>query len=107
MTPQELAAAIRAHPFSELAPELMGHVVQIMLSEAQPVTPTDTGFLQSSEFMRIEQGGMVVFVGTDTPYAVFQKVEFFQIAAESSVGQVEAQFEQIGIAWLDVIAKGA
>jgi hypothetical protein len=106
MTPDELAAAIKAHPFSEVAPELMNAVTNIALSQSLPFTPVDTGLLRTSETTHIEQGGYLGFVSTDTPYAPFQSVEFFQLGAEASVKLVEDLMQKIGVSWLEIIARG-
>lgn len=106
MTPDELAAAIKAHPFSEVAPELMDAVTKIALGASLPFTPVDTGLLRTSETTRIEPGGMRGFVETDTWYAVYQKVDFFVLGAEASVKPVEELMGKIGVQYWEVLIKG-
>ena len=107
MTPEELAAAIKAHPFAELAPELMYQALEIARDRTLPFTPVDTGLLRTGESSFVEAGGYRGFVGTDVTYSVFQKVEFFQLGAEASVQPVEALLQKIGVTWFDLIARGA
>src|SRR5678815_2763786 len=101
MTPDELAHALKAHPFSDVAEDLMRAVTLIGLSKTLPFTPVDTGLLRTSETTRVEPGGLRGYVETDTYYAPYQKVEFFQLGADASVAEVEALLEHIGVQYLD------
>lgn len=106
MTPDELAAAIKAHPFAEVAEDLMRAVTLIALSKSLPFTPVLTGLLRTSETTRIEPGGMRGFVETDVFYSVFQKVDFFVLGAEASVHDAEDLMQKIGIKYFEIIARG-
>jgi hypothetical protein len=105
MTPEELAAAIKAHPFSEVAEDLMWTVTGIALSKSLPFTPVDTGLLRTSETTRVEPGGMRGFAETDTPYAIYQKVDFFQLGADASVRPAEALMQKIGLDYFAILLR--
>ena len=106
MTPEELAAAIKRRPFADVAPELIDQVTKIALGHVQSFTPVDTGLLLSSEAAHIAPSGLEGFVSTDVYYAPFQSVEFMQLGADASVADVEALMQKVGVAWLEVIARG-
>lgn len=105
MTPDELAAAIKAHPFSDVAEDLMWHVTGIALSKSLPFTPVDTGLLRTSETTRVEPGGMRGFVETSVFYAPFQAVDFFQLGADASVRPAEELMQKIGLDYFAILIR--
>lgn len=104
MTPDELAKRIKDRPFSAVAEDLMRRVVDSALPHVQSFTPVDTGLLVSSERTRVESG-MRGFIETDTPYAIFQRVEFMQLGADAARADIEGIMIKVGQSWLEVLVK--
>ena len=71
MTPEELQAQIRAHPFAQMREELMTKVTLLALRHAQLRTPVRTGTLRRSETTAVEQGGLRGYIGSNIVYAPF------------------------------------
>jgi len=98
MTPDELAAKLKAHPFSAARETLMNRVVLTVLPFAQRATPVRTGTLRRSETTRVESGGLRGFIGSNLVYAPFihRRVPFFQMAIDDSRADVQKVLEKAG-----------
>lgn len=71
LTPDELAARLRAHPFADVREPLMHKITLLALRHSQPLTPVRTGHLRRSLTTRVEPGGLRGFVGSNVVYAAF------------------------------------
>lgn len=71
LTPDELAARIKAHPFAATREPLMQKITLLALARAQPLTPVRTGLLRRSETTRVEPGGLKGWIGSNVVYAPF------------------------------------
>lgn len=102
LSPDELAARLKAHPFAATREPLMGKIALLVLSHAQRLTPVRTGHLRRSETTRVEPGGLRGFVGTNVVYAPFvhAKVPFFADAIADSRAQIQALLEEAGDEYL-------
>jgi len=69
--PDELAARLKAHPFSAVRETLMNRVTLTVLRHSQQRTPVRTGHLRRSETTRVEPGGLRGFIGTNIQYGVW------------------------------------
>lgn len=98
MTPDELAARLKAHPFSVLREGLMQRVVLTVLPFAQRATPVRRGTLRRSETTRVESGGLRGFIGSNIVYAAFvhRRKPFFATAITDSRDAVVKVAEQAG-----------
>jgi hypothetical protein len=71
MTPEQLAANMRAHPFAEQREQIMTKVTLAALRASQLRTPVRTGTLRRSETTAVDPGGLRGYVGTNIVYAPF------------------------------------
>lgn len=86
LTPDELAARLKAHPFAATREPLMQKIVLLVQGKAQERTPVRTGTLRRSETSRVDAGGLSGAVGTNIIYAPFvhRRVPFFNLAVDDS-----------------------
>jgi hypothetical protein len=98
MTPEELAAKLRAHPFADELEPLMHKITLVALRYSQQRTPVDTGTLRRSETTRVEAGGARGYVGTNVEYGPFvhARVPFFAQGIQASRGDIERLLQQAG-----------
>jgi len=112
MTPDELAARLRSHPFASLRESLMSKVVLTLLRHAQKRTPVRHGTLRRSETTFVEPGGLRAGIGTNIRYAPFvhdgtrwmAARPFFQQAITDGRGDVRKLLQQAGDDWTVSIA---
>lgn len=71
MTPEQLAARLKSHPFASLREPLMSRIVLTLLRHAQKRTPVKYGTLRRSETTFVEKGGLKGGIGTNVVYAPF------------------------------------
>lgn len=102
LTPEELAARLKAHPFAAVREPLMQKITLLALRRAQPITPVRTGTLRRSETTRVEPGGLRGFIGSNVVYAPFvhARVPFFADAIEDSRDEAQQLLQDAGDAYL-------
>ena len=102
MTPDELAARIKAHPFASVREPLMQQILYAALGPAQRETPVRTGNLRRSETTRVEAGGLRGYLGSNVVYAPFihARVPFFELGIEQSEADRQRLLEAAGDAYL-------
>lgn len=102
LTPDELAARIKAHPFASVREPLMQQILYAALAPAQAETPVDTGHLRRSETTRVEHGGLRGFLGSNVVYAPFvhARTPFFAQGIEQSASARQQLLEAAGDAYL-------
>lgn len=98
LTPDELAARMKAHPFADVREPLMTKLVLLALAKALPQTPVRTGHLRRSETFRVEAGGLRGFIGSNVIYAPFvhKIVPFLQMGIDDSRAEREQLIEAEG-----------
>jgi hypothetical protein len=102
LTPEALAAKLRAHPFAAQREPLMSKITLLALRAAQPLTPVRTGTLRRSETTRVESGGLRGWVGSNVVYAPFvhARVPFFQMGIDQSQAERQQLIQDAGDAYL-------
>ena len=107
LTPDELAARLKNHPFRDVREQLMTKITFVALGHAQTRTPVRTGTLRRSETTRVEAGGLRGFVGTNIKYAPFvhNRVPFFEQAITDSRGEVQQLLQDTGDAFFKGIIR--
>lgn len=102
LTPDELAAKLKAHPFASVREPLMQKIVLTALAHSQPLTPVRTGTLRRSETTRVAPGGLKGWVGTNIVYAPFvhRRVPFFAQGIDASRPAIDTLLQQAGDAFL-------
>lgn len=102
LTPDELAARIKAHPFASVREPLMGKITLLALRSAQPETPVRSGTLRRSETTRVEPGGLKGWLGSNIVYAPFvhARVPFFQLGIDQSQAERQKALQEAGDAYL-------
>ncbi len=102
LTPDELAARLKAHPFADVREPLMGKITFLALRHAQPLTPVRTGTLRRSETTRVEPGGLRGWIGSNIKYAPFvhDRVPFFAQGIAESRTEAEQLLQKEGDAYL-------
>lgn len=104
MKPDELAARLKAHPFSAMREDLMQKVTLTVLRHSQQRTPVRTGHLRRSETTRVEPGGMRGFIGSNLVYSAFvhngtrfmEARPFFAQGIEDSRGEIQKLLQDAG-----------
>jgi hypothetical protein len=98
LTPDELAARLKAHPFADVREPLMQKILFVALRHAQQLTPVDTGTLRRSETTRVEAGGLRGYIGSNVVYAPFvhAKVPFFGDAITASRNEIQQILQASG-----------
>lgn len=98
LTPEALAAKIKAHPFASSREPLMGKITLLALRAAQIETPVKTGTLRRSETTRVESGGLRGWVGSNVVYAPFvhARVPFFQMGIDQSQAERQQLLQDAG-----------
>lgn len=71
MTPEQLAAKLKAHPFASVREPLMHKLVLTVLRKAQQRTPVRFGTLRRSLTTRVEPGGLRGYIGSNLQYGVY------------------------------------
>lgn len=101
LTPDELAARLKAHPFADVREPLMGKITLLALRHSQPLTPVRTGTLRRSETTRVERGGLRGWVGSNLVYAPFvhARVPFFAQGIEAAMPEIQALLGEAGDAY--------
>ena len=107
LSPEEIAARLKAHPFSDVREPLMQKITLLALRESQPLTPVDTGLLRRSETTRVERGGLRGYVGSNVVYAPFvhARVPFFEQGIEAAQGDIQQLLAEAGDAYMALAAK--
>lgn len=107
LTPDELAAKLKAHPFADVREPLMQRIVLLALREAQSETPVKTGTLRRSETTRVESGGLRGWLGSNLIYApyVHARVPFFQLGIDRSQAERQRLIQEAGDAYMAELAK--
>lgn len=102
LTPDELAARLKAHPFADVREPLMGRITLLALRAAQPLTPVRSGTLRRSETTRVETGGLRGWVGSNLIYAgpVHRKVPFFQMGIDAARPEIQKALQATGDEYL-------
>ena len=102
LTPDELAARIRAHPFAAVREPLMQKILFAALARSQVVTPVRSGHLRRSETTRVEAGGLRGFLGSNVIYAPFvhARTPFFAQGIEQSASERQKLLAAAGDAYL-------
>lgn len=102
LTPDELAAAIRAHPFAAVREPLMQRILFAALGPSQRATPVRFGTLRRTETTRVEPGGLSGFLGSNLIYAPFQhaRIPFFELGIEQSANERQRLLTDAGDAYL-------
>lgn len=102
LTPDELAARLKAHPFAAVREPLMQKMTLVALGRAQQLTPVRTGTLRRSETTRVEAGGLRGYIGSNVVYAPFvhARVPFFQQAIDDSQADIQRLLQDAGDAYL-------
>jgi hypothetical protein len=92
LTPDELAARLKAHPFADVREPLMTKITLLSLRHSMPLTPVRTGTLRRSETTRVERGGLRGWVGSNIVYAahVHERVPFFAQGIEAALPEIQA-----------------
>jgi hypothetical protein len=103
LTPDELAARLKAHPFAAVREPLMQRITFVALGHSQPLTPVRTGTLRRSETTRVEPGGLKGYLGSNIKYAPFvhARVPFFKQGIEESRAEAQRLLEESGDAYLE------
>lgn len=98
MTPEALAARLKAHPFASLREPLMNKIVLTLLRHAQQRTPVRTGTLRRSETTFVEPGGLRAGIGSNLVYAPFvhRTQPFFQQAIDDGRADVQKLLQAAG-----------
>lgn len=101
LTPDELAARLKAHPFADVREPLMTKVTLLALRHSQPLTPVRTGLLRRSETTRVERGGLRGWIGSNIVYAPFvhARVPFFAQGIADAVPEIQALLGETGDAY--------
>lgn len=102
MTPQELAARIKAHPFADVREPLMQKITLAALARALPLTPVRTGALRRSETNRVETGGLKGWIGSNVNYAPFvhANVPFLKKGIDNSAPERDRLLQDAGDEYL-------
>lgn len=102
LTPDELAARLKAHPFADVREPLMHKVTLLALRRSQPLTPVRTGHLRRSETTRVEPGGLRGWLGSNLVYSAFvhKRVPFFQMGIDQSRAERDRLLQDAGDAFL-------
>jgi hypothetical protein len=102
LTPDELAARIRAHPFADVREPLMQKITLAALARALPLTPVRTGTLRRSETNRVETGGLKGWIGSNVIYAPFvhANVPFLQMGIDQSAPERDRLLQAAGDEYL-------
>lgn len=104
LTPDELAARIKAHPFAAVRESLMQKITLTVLRHSQQRTPVRFGHLRRSETTRVEPGGLRGWVGTNVRYAPFVHEgtrfmaarPFFEQGMQDSRGEIDRLLQESG-----------
>lgn len=98
LSPDELAARLKAHPFADVREPLMTKITLLALRRSQPVTPVRFGHLRRSETTRVEPGGLRGWLGSNVVYAAFvhRNVPFFQLGIDQSRGERDKLIQDTG-----------
>lgn len=91
LSPDELAARLKAHPFADVREPLMSKITLLALRHSQPLTPVRTGLLRRSETTRVERGGAKGWIGSNVVYAPFvhDRVPFFAQGIEEARPEIQ------------------
>ena len=102
LTPAELAARLKAHPFADVREPLMQKITLAALARALPLTPVRTGTLRRSETNRVETGGLKGWIGSNVVYAPFvlANVPFLQMGIEQSAPERSRLMQAAGDEYL-------
>lgn len=98
LSPEELAARLKAHPFADVREPLMQKITLLALRQSQILTPVDTGLLRRSEATRVERGGLRGWIGSNVIYAPFvhARVPFFEEGIEAAAPEIQALLGDAG-----------
>lgn len=107
LTPDELAARLKAHPFADVREPLMQRITLLALRSAQPLTPVRTGHLRRSETTRVEPGGLRGWVGSNVVYAPFvhARVPFFQMGIDAARPEIAKALQDVGDDYMAELAR--
>jgi hypothetical protein len=102
LTPAELAARIRAHPFADVREPLMQKITLAALARALPLTPVRTGTLRRSETNRVETGGLKGWIGSNVIYSPFvhANVPFLKEGIDNSAPERDRLLQDAGDEYL-------
>lgn len=102
LTPDELAARIRAHPFASVREPLMQKILFAVLAPAQLATPVRTGTLRRSLTTQVEAGGLRGRIGTNLVYAPFvhARTPFLQTGIAQSASARQKLLDAAGAAYV-------
>lgn len=98
LSPDELAARLKAHPFADVREPLMTKITLLALRRSQPLTPVRSGHLRRSETTRVEPGGLRGWIGSNVVYAAFvhRNVPFFEQGIAAARGEIETLIQGAG-----------
>lgn len=107
LTPDELAARLKAHPFAAVREPLMAKITLLALRHAQPLTPVRTGHLRRSETTRVEMGGLRGWIGSNVVYAPFvhARIPFFQMGIDAARSEIQKALQESGDEYMAELAK--
>jgi hypothetical protein len=115
MTPDELAAKLKSHPFASVCEPLMSRIVLTVLRHSQQRTPVRTGTLRRSLTTRVQSSGGSVrgFVGSNLRYAApvheghggVTGRPFIREGIEDSRGEISTLLQAAGDHYFKDIAK--
>ena len=107
LTPDELAARLKAHPFADVREPLMTKITLLSLRHSQPLTPVRKGLLRRSETTRVERGGLRGWLGSNIVYAPFvhARVPFFAMGIDAARPEIQQALADAGDAYLGGIAS--
>lgn len=107
MTPDELAAKLKAHPFADVREQLMQKITFIAQAHAQERTPVRTGTLRRSETTRVEAGGLRGYIGTNVVYAPFvhARTPFFSEGIADSRPEIDKLLQAAGDDFLKAVIE--
>lgn len=103
LSPDELAARLKAHPFASSREPLMGKITLLALRHSQPLTPVRTGHLRRSETTRVEPGGLRGWIGSNVVYAPFvhARVPFFAMGIDAARPEIQKLLQVAGDDYLE------
>lgn len=107
LSPDELAARLKAHPFADVREPLMTKITLLALRKSMPLTPVRTGTLRRSETTRVERGGLRGWLGSNIVYAPFvhARVPFFSQGIEEAQPDIQQLLEDNGDAYMGMLAQ--
>lgn len=113
MTPEELAARLKAQPFAAEREALMSKILLVALRNSQRRTPVRSGTLRRSETTRMEDGGARGYLGTNISYGPFvhdgtrhmEARPFFAEGIEDSRPAIDGLLQKTGDGYFAKISR--